>query len=117
MPPRYSVSVSDSPEQPPAHLTSIFEAARLGWNVQLTCVRCGSRRVLHAAALWLNLSLKGKPDDLNDAKRVLICGYCRTQGQRVAQPRLKLVRDPPTGEPMTLPTERQWKEGLRWQRR
>ena len=26
-------------------------------------------------------------------------------------------RDPPTGDPLPLPTERQWKDGMKWQRR
>lgn len=104
-------------EQPPG-ITSIFEAARLGWNVKLTCWNCGHVRILHAASLWLKAWMKGWPDDLKEVKRYGKCVPCLTERRmKIGGPKLELVRDAPTGEPMTLPTERQWKEGLRWQRR
>ena len=104
-------------EQPP-NISSIFEAARLGWNVKLTCWNCGHVRVLHAAALWLKLSLKGAPDHLTEVKRYGKCVPCHEErALKIGGPQVELTREDPTGEPMTLPTERQWKDGLKWQRR
>lgn len=79
--------------------------------------------------------MKGAPDDLGEVKRYAKCMPClkerkekiggapllprsskRRTSSGLRSVRLELVRDPPTGEPMTLPTEREWKEGLRWQR-
>jgi hypothetical protein len=108
--------MSDSPEPP--EITSLFEAARLGWNVRLTCWSCGHVRILHAASLWLKLSLKGWPDHVREVQRYGKCVPCLTErNEKIGSPRLELTRDPPTGDPLPLPTERQWREGMRWQRR
>lgn len=73
-------------------------------------------RVLHAAALWLKLSLKGVPDDLKEVSRYGKCVPCYTdRNVKIGGPKLELTRDPPTGDPLRVP--RQWKEGLSWQRR
>jgi hypothetical protein len=110
---RYLFRMSESPETPPT-TKSIFEAARLGWNIKLTCWNCGHVRVLHAASLWLKLSLKGAPDHLQEVSRYGKCLPCYTERNvKIGGPRLELTRDPPTGDPMTLPTERQRKQGLR----
>ena len=102
----------------PPKTKSIFEAARLGWNVRLTCWNCGHVRVLHAAALWLKLSMKGRPDHLQEVARYAKCVPCSTELRMIIRcPKLELTRDPPTGDPLPLPTERQWKDRLKWQRR
>ncbi len=60
----------------------------------------------------------GAPDDLGEVKRYAKCVPCLNERNvKIGGPKVELVRDPPTGEPMRLPTEREWKEGLRWQRR
>ncbi|MFC7499098.1 hypothetical protein ACFQRC_07670 [Enterovirga sp. GCM10030262] len=106
----------DESEAP--RITSIFEAARLGWNVKLTCWKCGHVRILHAASLWLKLSLKGATDDLREVSRYGKCVACLTErNMKIGGPKLELVRDAPTGEQMALPTGRQGKEGLRGRRR
>ena len=73
---RYSFSMSESPDP---GITSIFEAARLGWQIKLTCWKCGHVRILHAAALWLKMSMKGAPDDLKEVKRYAKCQPCRKE--------------------------------------
>ncbi|HEY0626963.1 MAG TPA: hypothetical protein VGD10_09540 [Allosphingosinicella sp.] len=109
--------MSESREQPP-NVTSIFEAARLGWNVKFTCWNCGHVRVLHAAALWLKMSLKGKPDHLMELKRYGKCVPCfKERDVIIGGPKVELTREKLTGDPLPLPTERQWKDGMKWQRR
>ena len=105
-------------ESPPPKLLSIFEAARLGWNIKLTCWSCGHVRVLHATALWLKLSLKGKPDHLMEVHRYGRCVPCLTERQvKIGGPKVELTHEALTGDPLPLPSEREWKEGLKWQRR
>lgn len=107
----FAMSESPGPERPP-HIESIFEAARLGWNVRLTCWNCGHVRVLHAAALWLRLSLRGKPDHLIEVTRYARCMPCLAErNMKIGGPRLELTRDPPDGASLPLPSQRQWKEG------
>jgi hypothetical protein len=36
---------------------------------------------------------------------------------KIGSPKLELTRDPPSGDSLRLPTERQWKDGMKWQRR
>jgi hypothetical protein len=109
--------MADSPEPPPK-LTSIFEAARLGWNVKLTCWSCGHVRVLHAAALWLRLSMMGKPDHLQEISRYGKCLPCLNERLvKIRSPNLELTREPLTGDPLPLPSEREWKQGVRGMRR
>ena len=112
----FAMSESPGPERPP-QIESIFEAARLGWNVRLTCWKCGHVRVLHAAALWLRLSLRGRPDRLIEVKRYARCVPCLAErNMKIGGPRLDLTRDPPDGEAQPLPSQRQWKEGARGRR-
>ena len=109
---------SQPPPETPPKIDSIFEAARLGWNVKLTCWNCGHVRILHAAALWLKAWKKGWPDDLREVKRYGKCMPCLTgRNVKIGGPRLELTREAITGAPMTLPDDQQWKAGLRWQRR
>ena len=104
-------------ESPP-NVTSIFEAARLGWNIKLTCWKCGHVRVLHAAALWFKMSRRGAPDHLIEVKRYAWCVPCLTErNMKIGGPKVELTRDDLTGDPLPLPSERQWKEGMKWQRR
>lgn len=64
------------------------------------------------------MSSKDLPDDLRALPRYCKCTRCRDErNEGINRPRLTLCRDAPTGEPMKMPTARQWKDGLRWQRR
>ena len=77
-----------------------------------------SVRCYRAAWLWLKLSLKGAPDQLQEVTRYAKCVPCLTDRKvKIGGPSLELTRDPPTGDPLPLPTERQWKDRMRWQRR
>lgn len=103
-------------ESPP-NTTSIFEAARLGWNLKITCWQCGHVRVLHSAAVWLRLSMRGRPDHLVEVKRYGKCMTCLKERREVIKsPKVELVRDTPDAEWLPMPNDRQLKDGMKRQR-
>ena len=60
--------------------------------------------------------MKGCPDHLQEVTRYGRCLPCDTE-RNIRFPKLEFTRDPPTGDPLPLPSERQWKDGMKWQRR
>jgi len=101
-------------DESPPNTTSIFEAARLGWNLKVTCWRCGHVRVLHAAAVWLRLSVRGRPDHVTEVKRYGKCMTClKERREIITGPKVELVRDKADAEWLPMPNDRQLKDGMK----
>lgn len=95
-------------EWPP--LRTLTDLALRFWNVRLTCRRCRHVRVLHGAAVWWLFQRKRWNDDLMDAARHFHCGPCSENGAGRQAPWIDKTRDEPTGEPLPLPSDYEWKK-------
>ena len=98
-------------------LRDLFDAAVRHRTVRLTCRACGHVRVFHGHALWWYFHRREWPDRFRDVQRRCVCRLClENSGSKVRDPRLELVNDAPTGEPMPMPTQAEWKRELRRRR-
>jgi hypothetical protein len=89
----------------------LFDAAAQHYAIKLTCRRCRHQRIFDPHALWYLFEKKGWPDYLRDVRRRCRCAEC---GAR--EPTLDLVHEAPTGEPLKMPSEQEWKR-MRTRRR
>jgi hypothetical protein len=90
-------------------LRDLFDAAVRGHTIKLTCRRCGHVRVLHAHALWWLFHRRGWPDGFRDLQGRSVCTSCREQRRTSRNPKLELVHEEITGEPLPLPPLHEWK--------
>jgi hypothetical protein len=95
-------------------LRTLFDAAARRYCVKLTCLRCKHVRVLHGHGLWWMFEKRGWNDRFDDLRRRAICERCfKANGRKVRWPKLELVHEKLTGEPLPLPSEQEWKRALR----
>ena len=94
-------------------LRTLFDAAVRGYSIRLTCWRCGHVRVLHAHALWWKFHQRGWPERLPDLRSRCLCVPCyKERFQIIRNPRLELVHEEISGEPLPLPPAHEWKKEL-----
>ncbi len=93
----------------PHAVTDLWDVAAHHYNLKLTCIRCGHVRVFHAAGLWWLFRKRHWNDHLSVVSRRLACAVCRSVHKRTVRPRMEIVSDEETGEPLPLPPEREWK--------
>lgn len=103
---------------PPLHpLRDLFDAAVRKRSVRLTCRRCRHVQILSAAALWWLFHRKGWKDRFGDVRRRCVCHPCwRRHGEKIRNPDLELVDEPPRDVSLPLPSELDWKRELRRRR-
>ncbi|MEA1015329.1 hypothetical protein [Sphingosinicella sp. LY1275] len=101
------------PEGSAYPLRTLFDAAVRQYSIKLTCRACRHVRILHPHALWWMFDKKGWPDSFRDVQRRAVCVPCRKlRGEIVRSPRLELVHEEITGEPLPLPSKQEWKRAL-----
>ena len=94
-------------------LRNLFDAAVRQYSIKLTCQACQHVRILHPHALWWMFDKKGWPDSFRDVQRRAVCVPCRKlRAETVRNPRLELVHEEITGEPLPLPSEQEWRRAL-----
>lgn len=93
----------------PHAVTDLWDVAAHHYNLRFTCNRCGHMRVFHAAGLWWLFKQRHWNDHLRVVPRRLACGVCRLVLKRTIRPRMEIVSDQETGEPLPLPPDREWK--------
>ena len=97
----------------PFPLRDLFDAAVRQYGVKLTCLRCKHVRIFHAHGLWYLFQKRGWRDRFNDVRRRTYCQACLDKDQlKVRLPRLELVHEAPTGDPLPLPTQPEWRRAL-----
>jgi hypothetical protein len=97
----------------PLPLRDLFDAAVRQYGIKLTCLRCKHVRVFHAHALWYLFERRGWDDRFSEVTRRAICLPCRDKhGATIRFPKLELVREDPTGEPLQLPPREVWRRAL-----
>jgi hypothetical protein len=103
--------MADLPSAYPLH--TLFDAAVRGYTIKLTCQACGHVRILHAHALWWHFRQRYWPERFTDLRARCVCVPCRS-GRRiiVRNPKLELVHEEITGEPVPLPPISAWKREL-----
>lgn len=98
-------------------LRDLFDAAARGKALGLTCSKCRHRTVLSSHALWWLFRRKGWVDTLSEVRRRSICILClHRRGEKVRNPELELVDEPPTDTSLPMPSELDWKRELRRRR-
>ena len=98
-------------------LRDLFDAAVRHRSIRLSCRRCGHARVFDGHALWWHFHRREWPDRFGDVRRRSVCSSCLERlGRKVRNPRLELVDEEPTGDPLPMPTEADWKRELRRRR-
>jgi hypothetical protein len=109
--PDSDVTVADLPSAYP--LRDLFDAAVRGYSIKLTCRKCGHVRVLNAHALWWKFHKRGWPDWYRDVTRRGRCMPCFAERKRIVRnPKLELVHEAPTGEPLPMPPLHEWKREI-----
>jgi hypothetical protein len=94
-------------------LRDLFDAAVRGYTIRLTCRKCGHARILHAHALWWKFHRRGWPSRFRDLRSRCLCLDClRNRSEIVRNPRLDLVHEPITGDPLPLPPKHEWEKEL-----
>ena len=107
--------MSDLPSAFP--LRDLFDAAARGRTVRLTCPECGHSAVLSSHALWWLFHRKGWVDTLREVRRRCLCIMClHRRGEKVRDPELDLVDEPPTDTSLPMPSELDWKREVRRRR-
>lgn len=97
-----------------ATLRDVFDAAVRGYTIKLTCQSCRHARVFNAHALWWLFHRRGWNDRFPHLRRRAVCSACLGgQGRKIRQPKLDLVYDDPTGTPLPMPPEHEWKAMVR----
>ena len=97
----------------PYPLRDLFDAAVRGHTIKLTCWSCGHVRILHAHALWWMFHGRGWPDRFKDLQSRCVCVPCRTERNVIIRnPKLELVHEEITGDPLPLPPLGEWKREL-----
>jgi hypothetical protein len=106
------------PDLPSAYpLRDLFDAAVRGRSVRLTCPKCGHKAVLSSHALWWLFRRKGWVDSFAAVRRRCLCILClHRRGEKVRNPELELVEEPPMDTGLPLPSELDWKRELRRRR-
>lgn len=104
-----------SADPPLVHpLRDLLDAAVRGYTIRLTCHGCQHARVFDAHALWWYFNRRGWNDRFSHVRRRAVCTRClAAQRGKVRQPKLELVREDVTGEPLPMPPLREWKAMLR----
>jgi hypothetical protein len=98
-------------------LRDLFDVAVRTRSVRLTCRTCGHSALLSSHALWWLFRRKGWRDGLADLRRRSLCLLClHRRGEKVRDPELDLVPDPPTDTSLPLPSEMDWKREVRRRR-
>lgn len=95
-------------------LRNLFDAAARGYSIKLTCWSCSHVRILHGHGLWWLFDQRGWLDNFKAVRWRLVCGPClRERNQKIRNPKLELVHEEITGDPLPLPSESEWKRALR----
>jgi hypothetical protein len=98
-------------------LRDLFDVAARGRSVRLTCRKCGHSAVFSSHALWWLFDRKGWRDGLKDLRGRSVCLLClHRRGEKVRDPELELVLDPPSDTSLPMPSEMDWKRELRRRR-
>lgn len=106
------------PDLPSAFpLRDLFDAAARGRSVRLTCPKCRHSAVYSSHALWWLFRRKGWVDSFNAVRGRCLCLLClHRRGEKVRNPELELVDEPPTDTSLPMPSELDWKRELRRRR-
>jgi hypothetical protein len=88
----------------PHAVADLWDVPAHHYNLKLTCPQCGHVRVVNAAGLWRLFRQRSWKDHLRAVPRRLACGVIN----RTVRPRMAIVSDEETGEPLPLPPEREW---------
>jgi hypothetical protein len=100
------------PEGSAYPLRNLWDAAVRHYSIKLTC-RCGHVRILHGVGLWWLFERQGWSDSFYEVRRRALCTSCLRERSRMARnPALDLVHEEITGEPLPLPSDREWKKAL-----
>lgn len=94
-------------------LRDLFDAAVRHRSVKLSCRQCGHVRIFHGHALWWLFHRRGWPDRFAEVERRCLCGAClKRTGRKVRGAKLELVEEEPTGAPLPLPAQADWRREL-----
>jgi hypothetical protein len=101
-------------ELPTAYpLRDLFDAAVRHRSIRLSCRKCRHVRVFDAHGLWWLFHRRGWPDRFRDVRRRCVCSLCLARtGAKVRDPALALVEAAPTGAPLPMPAQAEWKRAL-----
>ena len=101
----------------PHAVQDLWDVGAHHYNVKFTCRRCGHWRVLHAAALWWLFETRRWNGRLSEVRRRAVCGVCWSASQvKVRNAKMDIVDDEPTGDPLPMPSARDWKREARRRR-
>ena len=105
------------PEGSANPLRTLWDAAVRGYTIKLTCWACRHIVVRHAHALWWHFERKGWNDSFKELQKRCVCRPClKERNQIIRNPRLELVQEEITEEPLPLPSQEEWKRALRRRR-
>ena len=94
-------------------LRNLWDAAVRSYSIKLTCRQCQHVRILHGVGVWWLFERKGWSDTFYEVRRRALCTSClRERGCICRKPKLDLVHEEITGEPLPLPSDREWKKAL-----
>ena len=97
----------------PYPLRDLFDAAVRQYAVRLTCLRCGHVRIFDSHGLWYLFDRRGWDDRFSEVARRAVCEPCRSKhGFTTRFPKLELVREESTGEPLPPPPRPVWRRAL-----
>ena len=103
---------ADVPQVHP--LRDLFDAAVRGYAVKLTCYACKHVRIFDPHALWWLFHRRGWNDRFPHVRRRAVCTRClAAQARKIRQPKLELVHEKETGEPLPMPPIHEWKAMMR----
>ncbi len=91
-------------------LRTLTDLALRYWNVKLTCPKCAAARVMSGPGLWWLFHRRRWPDAIGDVKRRMYCMACRQRRRERIRPIIDKTKDAPTGAPLQLPGDHDWKK-------
>lgn len=94
------------------HIRTLYDIHLAGNHVKVACDQCRHTKIFDAGRLWWLFQRKGWSISLQAVPEHLRCSQYR--GKCVA---VTMTFEEPTGIQPTGPTDRQWKEHVRDQRR
>lgn len=94
-------------------LRNLWDAAVRQSSIKLECWSCHHVTIRHAHALWWHFEQKGWPDSFKELQKRCVCIPCRTERRQIIRnPKLELVHEEVTNEPLPLPSAQEWKRAL-----
>jgi len=95
----------------------LYDAAVRYPSIKLTCCRCRHTAIFSTHALWYHFDQKGWRDDFRQVQRRCVCLVCWFHGgEKVRNPDLEFVNEPPTDARFPTPPEFAWMQERRRRR-